>query len=111
MSSLAAIVFKSGAAIEMPFEAAQLLEYFEENWDETAPELYVPVSKKGSGCRLVPSEVVGIFIAQADQDADEEEDEEGENDDEDHDEDDDNADGDQDDEIDGDDQTEPAKAD
>jgi hypothetical protein len=79
MTSLATIVFKSGAAIEMPFAPAQatrLLEYFEENWDETGPELYVPATEKSSGCRLVPSEIVGIFIAQAD-DADSEEEEEG----------------------------------
>lgn len=74
MTSLATIVFKSGAAIEMPFapaQAAQLLEYFEENWDETGPELYLPATEKSSGCRLVPSEIVGIFVAQADDSVDE----------------------------------------
>ena len=76
MTSLATIVFKSGAAIEMPFapaQATQLLEYFEENWDETAPELYLPATEKSSGCRLVPSEIVGIFVSQADEDENEDE--------------------------------------
>lgn len=88
MTSLATIVFKSGAAIEMPFapaQAAQLLEYFEENWDETGPELYLPATEKSSGCRLVPSEIVGIFVSQADEG--EHEDEGDDEDDEDEDED------------------------
>jgi hypothetical protein len=84
MISLATIVFKSGATVEIPFgseEAEQLLAHFGENWDEGEPELSIQPSATTSGCRIIPSEVVGIFVTNAeegdeDDDHDEEEEEE-----------------------------------
>ena len=78
MTSLATIVFKSGVAVEVPFgaaEAARLLESFDENWDEDGPQIVLPMSARSSGCRLVPSEVVGIFISETDDEEDEDDDE------------------------------------
>jgi hypothetical protein len=99
MISLATIVFKSGATVEVPFgaqEAEQLLAYFGENWDEVEPELSLPATALSSGCRIVPSEVVGIFVTNG-VDDDEDEHDEDEDDDEDEDEDDDDGDEDADD--------------
>ena len=82
MTSLATIVFKSGVAVEVPFgdvEAAQLLQSYDENWDEDGPQIVLPPSARSSGCRLVPSEIVGIFVSEAE---DEEEDDEDEDEDE-----------------------------
>lgn len=93
MISLATVVFKSGATVEVPFgaeEAQQLLAYFGENWDEVEPELSIPATALSSGCRIVPSEVVGIFVTNA-VDEDEHDDEDEDDDDADEDDDDDMA--------------------
>lgn len=82
MTSLATIVFKSGVAVEVPFgavEAAQLLQAYDENWDEHGPQIVLPPSARSSGCRLVPSEIVGIFVSEAEEE-DEDEDEDDEDD-------------------------------
>lgn len=91
MISLATIVFKSGATVEVPFgaeEAQQLLTYFGENWDEVEPELSLPATPMSSGCRIVPSEVVGIFVTNGvehDEDEHNEDEDEDDGDDEDDD--------------------------
>lgn len=84
MTSLATIVFKSGVAVEVPFgaaEAAQLLQAYDENWDEDGPQIVLPPSAGSSGCRLVPSEIVGIFVSEADVEEDDDEEDEDEDDD------------------------------
>lgn len=84
MTSLATIVFKSGVAVEVPFgaiEAAQLLQAYDENWDEDGPQIVLPPSARSSGCRLVPSEIVGIFVSEAEEEDEDEDDEEDEDDD------------------------------
>lgn len=86
MTSLATIVFKSGVAVEVPFgavEAAQLLQAYDENWDEDGPQIVLPPSARSSGCRLVPSEIVGIFVSEADAEEDDEDEEEDEEEDDD----------------------------
>lgn len=101
MTSLATIVFKSGVAVEVPFgdvEAAQLLQSYDENWDEDGPQIVLPPSARSSGCRLVPSEIVGIFVSEAEEEEEEEEDDEDEDEDEEDDAEEDSAD-DEDDEM------------
>lgn len=83
MTSLATIVFKSGVAVEVPFgavEAAQLLQAYDENWDEHGPQIVLPPSARSSGCRLVPSEIVGIFVSEAEEEDEEDEDDDAEED-------------------------------
>jgi hypothetical protein len=106
MQSLATIVFKSGATVEIPFgteEAEQLLAHFGDNWDEVEPELSIPATARSSGCRIVPSEVVGIFVTNAVEDEDDDQDDADEDEDdlEDEDEDEDGDNGEEADEADG----------
>ena len=96
MISLATIVFKSGATVEMPFHAdlaQQLLDEYGANWEMGEPELVLPATETSSGCRIVPSEVVGIFVTHVTDDDDHDEDDEDEDEEDDDDEDEDDEEG------------------